>query len=82
MMSILSNQPNGTSSGYQRKQSIRRAPHIHTLAKNPRPRGCVKIRGATSDWRIRIGSYRVIYEVDDRAKVVRVMHVRKREKAY
>lgn len=65
------------------KETVYRiAPHIYALAKNPRPRGCIKIRGSTSDWRIRIGNYRVIYEIDDKAKVVRVIHVRKREKAY
>ena len=55
---------------------------IKRLAENPRPAGCRKISGAAGDWRIRIGDYRVIYEIDDRAKVVRVMQVRHRGKAY
>jgi len=52
------------------------------LAENPRPEGCVKIRGAKNDWRIRIGEYRVIYEVDDKSKEVRVMFIRHRSGAY
>jgi len=35
-----------------------------------------------NDWRIRIGDYRVIYEIDDRAKVIKVMRIRHRREAY
>ena len=55
---------------------------IKTLAENPRPSGCRKITGSKNDWRIRIGDYRVLYEVNDRAKAVRVMRVRHRREAY
>lgn len=37
---------------------------IRALADTPRPDGCRKLAGR-SGWRIRIGDYRVIYEVDD-----------------
>jgi mRNA interferase RelE/StbE len=57
-------------------------PRIKKLAQNPRPSGCHKIAGSKSDWRIRVGDYRVIYEVDDNAKVVRVMRVKHRREAY
>lgn len=56
--------------------------HIKALAENPRPSGCRKITGSKSDWRIRVGDYRVIYEIDKRAKAVRVMRVRHRREAY
>jgi len=56
--------------------------HIQALAENPRPPGCRKITGSKSDWRIRIGEYRVIYEIDDRNKAVRVMRIRHRREAY
>lgn len=55
---------------------------IKMLANNPRPAGCRKIAGSKSDWRIRVGPYRVIYEVDDKSKVVKVMVVRHRREAY
>ena len=55
---------------------------IKTLAENPRPSGCRKITGSKNDWRIRIGDYRVLYEVNDRVKAVRVMRVRHRREAY
>ena len=56
--------------------------HLKTLSQNPRPAGCKKITGSRSDWRIRIGDYRVIYEIDDRAKVVKVMRIRHRREVY
>ena len=34
---------------------------IRALAKNPRPSGCRKLAGSKSDWRIRVGDYRVVY---------------------
>jgi mRNA interferase RelE/StbE len=55
---------------------------IKTLAENPRPSGCRKITGSKNDWRIRIGDYRVLYEVNDSVKAVRVMRVRHRREAY
>lgn len=39
---------------------------IKALADNPRPSGCRKIAGSESDWRIRVGDYRVIYDASGR----------------
>lgn len=55
---------------------------IAGLARAPRPPGCRKIVGSVRDWRIRVGDYRVVYEIDDRARVVRVMRVRHRRDVY
>jgi mRNA interferase RelE/StbE len=55
---------------------------LETLAKNPRPSGCRKLAGSKSDWRIRIGDYRIIYEIDEKAKAVRIMRVRHRREVY
>jgi mRNA interferase RelE/StbE len=38
---------------------------IESLAVTPRPVGCVKLEGGAGLWRIRVGDYRVIYEIDD-----------------
>jgi mRNA interferase RelE/StbE len=57
-------------------------PEIRALAANPRPEGCRKITGSKSDWRIRVGDYRVVYEIDERAKAVRIMRMRRRSEAY
>ncbi|MCL5103305.1 MAG: type II toxin-antitoxin system RelE/ParE family toxin [Armatimonadetes bacterium] len=55
---------------------------MQSLAEEPRPAGCRKISGSRDDWRIRIGEYRVIYEVDDALKRVNVMRVKHRREAY
>jgi mRNA interferase RelE/StbE len=57
-------------------------PQIKTLAENPRPSGCRKITGSKNDWRIRIGDYRIIYEIDEKAKAVKIMRVRHRREVY
>lgn len=55
---------------------------IKALADDPRPSNCRKITGSKNDWRIRIGTYRVIYEIDDKAKAVKVMRIRHRREVY
>ena len=57
-------------------------PRIKALSENPRPSGCRKITGSKNDWRIRIGDYRVIYEIDESSNIVRVMRVRHRREIY
>jgi mRNA interferase RelE/StbE len=58
------------------------APRIKALAEDPRPSGCHKLTGSRNDWRIRIGDYRVVYEIDDKRKQVRIFRVRHRREVY
>lgn len=55
---------------------------IQALANNPRPSGCRKLTGSKNDWRIRVGDYRVVYEIADEIRVVRVNRVRHRREVY
>ena len=55
---------------------------VEALAEAPRPRGCVKLQGATDLWRIRVGDYRVIYSLDDDAHLVDIRIVRHRSDVY
>ena len=55
---------------------------IQSLAENPKPQGSRKITGSKNDWRIRIGDYRAIYEIDEREKRVKIMRIRHRREAY
>jgi mRNA interferase RelE/StbE len=55
---------------------------IQSLARNPRPAGCRKLAGSKSDWRIRVGDYRVIFEIADEIRLVRVNRVRHRREVY
>jgi len=55
---------------------------LQKLAKNPRPSGCRKLSGSDNDWRIRVSDYRIIYDIDDAAEIVRVNRVRHRREVY
>jgi mRNA-degrading endonuclease RelE of RelBE toxin-antitoxin system len=50
-------------------------------ANDPRPVGSRKLAQTKHDWRIRMGDYRVIHEIADSIKVVRIYHVRHRREA-
>ncbi len=52
------------------------------LENNPRPAGCVALKGYKAVYRIRIGKSRVIYEVRDNTLLVLVIRVAKREDVY
>lgn len=52
-------------------------PKVDALAQDPRPPGSKKLKGFENRWRIRVGDYRVIYEVHDeelRVLVVKIGH--------
>ena len=55
---------------------------ISSLASNPRPAGAKKLAGTKNDWRLRVGDYRVLYEIADTIRVVRVYRVRHRREVY
>lgn len=55
---------------------------ILTLADNPRPAGCKKLRGYKDQWRIRVGDWRVVYLIDDEAKLITIMRVAHRREVY
>ncbi|MEK6570335.1 MAG: type II toxin-antitoxin system RelE/ParE family toxin [Bacteroidota bacterium] len=55
---------------------------IESLAEDPRPRGCRKLRGEENLWRIRVGTYRVVYSINDTKKSLDIIIVRHRSKAY
>jgi mRNA interferase RelE/StbE len=55
---------------------------LRALAGEPRPPGCRKLVGARNRWRVRVGDYRVIYTIEDADRVVRIVAVRHRSKAY
>lgn len=55
---------------------------LELLARDPRPAGCAKLEGTADLWRVRVGDYRIIYAIDDRARTVDVSVVRHRRDAY
>lgn len=60
-------------------------PRVHAritgLESRPRPPGVKKLAGGLF-WRIRVGDYRVVYEIDDRKRTILLTRVRHRKDAY
>jgi mRNA interferase RelE/StbE len=55
--------------------------HIDRLAQEPRPADAKKLRG-TKDHRLRVGPYRILYDIDDEARILTVYRVKHRREAY
>ena len=56
---------------------------VKDLSSNPRPSGCcLKLKNLSQDYRIRVGDYRIIYEIDNKNQIVKVMRVRYRRESY
>ena len=55
---------------------------ILALRDDPRPPGVRKLQGAVEGWRIRVGDYRVVYQIDDEAQTVTIVRVRHRHEVY
>lgn len=55
---------------------------LKELAKSPRPPGCKKLVGTEGDWRIRVGDYRILYEIADAIRILRVNRIRHRRDVY
>jgi mRNA interferase RelE/StbE len=65
-----------------RAVSTRILARIEMLQEEPRPKGCAKLQGPTRLWRIRVGQYRVVYNIDDDQGLVDVVVIRHRSEAY
>jgi mRNA interferase RelE/StbE len=65
-----------------RDMLIRIEARIQVLADNPRPPGSELLQGSRNLRRLRVGAYRVIYQVDDAQQVVTIARVRHRRDVY
>ena len=55
---------------------------IRDLANDPRPRSSKKLKGVDNTHRLRVGVYRVVYEVHEKEIVILVIRIRHRKDAY
>jgi len=55
---------------------------IRKLADNPRPHGSIKLKGFDNKYRIRVGDYRVLFEIPEAIVVVLIVEVSHRKDAY
>ncbi|MFE7423802.1 type II toxin-antitoxin system RelE/ParE family toxin [Rhodococcus sp. NPDC057529] len=71
-----------TIASLQRTEQRRIQGAIEILADNPRPPSCTAMVGYANTYRVRVGTYRIIYEVRDRELIVIVIHVGHRRDVY
>jgi mRNA interferase RelE/StbE len=56
---------------------------LQMLASNPRPRGVRKLHWREGEgYRVRVGDYRILYQIDDASKIVRIYRIKHRREAY
>ena len=68
--------------GLPRKEQLRVSAALDLLSGDPRPPGCVALTGEDSVYRVRVGDYRILYEVIDARRVIQVIRVSHRRDAY
>jgi mRNA interferase RelE/StbE len=56
--------------------------NILSLSNNPRPAGCKKLTNTKNIYRIRVGVYRIVYEVHDKILTVYIFDVDHRKQVY
>ena len=57
-------------------------PKIDSLRSAPRPAGCKKLKGYKDQWRVRVGDWRVVYIIDDAAKLISITRIAHRREVY
>ena len=68
--------------GLERADQLRVRATIDLLAGEPRPPGCVKLAGEASAYRVRVGDFRIVYDVIDDRLVIQVVRVGHRREIY
>ena len=64
------------------KDRTRLTKKILSLADNPHPHGSIKMKGDSSAYRVRVGNYRIIYDVIEREIVILVLKIGHRKEVY
>ena len=59
----------------------RLAAPILDLARSPRPPGARKVRGQAGTWRLRVGQYRVVYDIHDEKGLIVLLRVARRSES-
>ena len=55
---------------------------VASLSINPHPPQSLKLENSNITYRLRVGDYRVIYQIDDHLKQVTIYHIRHRKDVY
>lgn len=65
-----------------RDVQTRISPSVDALKENPRPPGSEKLKGSEDAYRIRVGDYRILYEVQDKELIVYIIEAGHRRAVY
>ena len=68
--------------GIHPKDAKRIKEAIEALSRDPRPEGAIQLAGGEGEMRIRVGNYRIVYDIDDGALVILVLRVAHRQEVY
>jgi mRNA interferase RelE/StbE len=55
---------------------------MDSLRDTPRPAGCKKLKGYKDQWRVRVGDWRMVYIIDDTAKLISITRIAHRREVY
>ena len=55
---------------------------ILSLENTPRPQGCIKLTGSENVYRIRVGTYRIVYSIEDKMLTIFIFDVDDRKDVY
>ena len=55
---------------------------MEALSSEPRPPGCKKLKGYKDQWRVRVGDWRMVYIIDDAAKLISITRIAHRREVY
>ena len=62
--------------------SVNIVKHLVELINNPRPNGCKKLSGYENIYRIRVGMYRIVYQIEDEILYIEVIKIGHRKDIY
>ena len=68
--------------GLERRDQQRIRAAIELLADDPRPPACIALTGEEGVYRVRVGQYRIVYEVMDSVLIVQVVRIGHRREVY
>lgn len=55
---------------------------LEKLTENPRIFGVIKLQGDNKLYRVRVGNYRIIFQINDQLKLIKVTRIRHRQDVY
>lgn len=55
---------------------------VESLCEEPRPSGCIQLVGGNGEYRIRVGDFRIVYDIHDGKLEILVLRIDHRREVY